>query len=50
MVPYVYASPEVPEQVQQVFTGQPKRHKEVSEREELLYRKLADYWYQVFIF
>ena len=48
MVHYVYASPGVTEQVQQVFTGQPKLHEDGSEWEQLLHRKLAAYWYQIF--
>ena len=49
MVRYVYASSGVPEQVQHLFTGQPKRHEDGSEWEELLHRKLAAYWYQAFL-
>ena len=43
MVHHVYASPGVPEQVQRVLPGQPKRHGDGSEREELLHRKLEAY-------
>ena len=44
----VYASPGVPEQFQQVFLGQPKRHEDESKWEELFHRKLAAYWHKVF--
>ena len=40
---YIYASPGVPEQSQQDFPGQPKRHEDRSEWEELFHRKLAEY-------
>ena len=45
MVCYVYASLEVPEQVQQVFPGQPKRHEYWSEWEELLHSNIVEYWH-----
>ena len=43
MVHYVYVSPGVPEQVHQVFPGQPMRHEDGSELEEILHKKLAEY-------
>ena len=47
MIHYVYASPGVPEQVQQVFPGQPKRNEYGIEWGELLHRKLAAYWHHI---
>ena len=43
MVLYVYASPGVTEQTQQVFLGQPKLHEDGSECGELFNWKLAAY-------
>ena len=47
MVRYVYASPGVPEQVQQVFPVQPKCHEDGSEWGEIFHRKLVEYLYQI---
>ena len=43
MVRYVYASSGIPEQVQKVFPGQPKRHEDEIEWEELLRSKIVSY-------
>ena len=50
MVRYFYASPGVPEQVKQFFSGQLKRHEDGSEWGGAFTQEFAAYWYHLFIY